>query len=290
MGVYGQIDKLYNAALQSFEQGKYTECITQCDEALKTHYLQAETYLLRGKANLELGQYALAIDDLTAAIRRNKKDPVAYGLRGYCHFIFHDYKQARLDLIEACYLDSGSALYLYNLGNVEQHMLKTNDAIKSYTMAIQRKPGYPEAYTNRGHIYLKRNEFALAIRDLDSALKYNQNTEELFLYRGMALTSLKRNKEAIDMFSRCIRLKPDDASAYYNRGRVYYQMKDFKTATADFDTAIILKPTLEIAYFNRALALLETDRNLRSKACEDFSKAIELGFLDAVNYLKKYCE
>jgi tetratricopeptide (TPR) repeat protein len=285
-----QLDKQYTAALQSFEQGKYPECIAQCDEALQTHYKQAQIYLLRGRANIELGHYILAIDDLTTSIKRDPKNAVPYGLRGYCYSVAHEYKHARLDLIEACYLDSSSALYYYNLGNVEQRMMKLNEAIKSYTMAIKRKPEYAEAYINRGHIYLTRNDFTTAIRDLDSALKYQQSSEELFLYRGMALTSLKRNKEALDMFTRCIRLKPEDAAAYYNRGRVYYQMKDFRSAVANFDTAVTLKPAFEIAYFNRALALLEIDKSQRQRACDDLARAIELGFLEAVNYQKKYCE
>ncbi len=275
-----------------FQSGKYTECIAACDEQLRTHYEQAKVYLLKAKAYAELGHYVMAIDALNACIKRDKKNAQAYALRAYCHFMNKDYKPSRLDLIEACYLDTGNALYHYNLGNIEQHMKKNGEAIKSYALAIRYKPEYAEAYTNRGFIYLQQNQFEGALFDLDSALKYNRsgNNEELFLYRGMTLAALKRNKEAIDMFNRCIRMKPSDASAYYNRGRVYYQMKIYKIALANFDTAISLKPTLEIAYFNRALAKIEMDKNNKRSACDDLGKAIQLGFMEALPYLKKYCE
>lgn len=234
----------------------------------------------------------MAIDELNICLKRDKKNAAAYALRAYCYFMNKDYKLSRLDLIEACYLDTSNALYYYNLGNIEQHMKKYSEALKSYALAIMYKPEYAEAYSNRGFINLQRNEFTLALLDIDSALKYNRSgsNQELFLYRGMALSALKKNKEAIDMFNRCIRMKPNDANAFYNRGRAYYQMKNFKVAIANFDTAVNLKPKLEIAYFNRALAKMEMDKHNKKSACDDLGKAIQLGFLEALPYLKKYCE
>lgn len=275
-----------------FRAGQYKDCLTACDEQLKTHFEQSKTYLLKAKAYTELKLYVMAIDELNACIKRDSKNAAAIALRAFCHFNNKDYKPARLDLIEACYLDTSNALYLYNLGNIEQHMKKYSEAAKSYTLAIKYKPEYAEAYCNRGLMNMERNEFVSAIQDLDSALKYSRsgNKYDLFLYRGMTLSALKRNKEAIDMFNRCVQLKPSDASAYYNRGRVYYQLKDFKTATANFDTAITLKPTFELAYFNRALSKIEQDVNNKKTACDDLGKSIEYGLLDALPYLKKYCE
>lgn len=271
--------------------GDYGECIEACDEQLKTHFEQSKAYLLKARSYIELGHYVMAIDELNSCLKR-EKNAAGYALRAYCLFLTKDYKLARLDLIEACYLDPSNALYYYNLGNIEQHMKKYSEACKSYALAIKYKPEYAEAYSNRGFINLQRSELTMALLDIDSALKYNRNgnNEELFLYRGMALSALKRNKEAIDMFNRCIRMKPTDAGAYYNRGRAYYQMKNFKVAIANFDTAVTLKPSLEIAYFNRALAKMELDKYNKRSACDDLGKAIELGFLEALPYLKKYCE
>jgi tetratricopeptide (TPR) repeat protein len=275
-----------------FHAGRYEQCIEACNEQLKTHFEQSKTYLLKARSYVEMGHYVMAIDELNTCMRWDSKNAAAYALRAYCHFMNKDYKPSRLDLIEACYLDTSNALYHYNLGNIEQHMKKYTEACKSYALAIRYKPEYAEAYSNRGFINLQRNEFAQALLDIDSALKYNRSgsNKALFLYRGMTLTALKRNKEAIQMFNRCIRMKPDDASAYFYRGRTYYQLKDFKTATANFDTAITLKPTLEIAYFNRALANIELDKNNKRTACADLEKAVQLGYIEALPYLKKYCE
>ncbi|MES2558466.1 MAG: tetratricopeptide repeat protein [Bacteroidota bacterium] len=275
-----------------FRSGKFEPCIEACDEQLKTHFEQTKAYLLKARSYIEMGHYILAIDELNSCIKRDKKNAAAYALRAYCQFMNKDYKLSRLDLIEACYLDTGNALYHYNLGNIEQHMKKYSEACKSYALAIKYKPEYAEAYSNRGFINLERYEFTEALMDIDSALKYNRNgsNEELFLYRGMTLSALKKNKEAIEMFNRCISMKPNHAAAYYNRGRAYYQIKNFKPAIANFDTAIALKPKFDIAYFNRALAKMELDKHNKKTACDDLGKAIQLGFLEALPYLKKYCE
>jgi tetratricopeptide (TPR) repeat protein len=292
MVMFAQPTKYLLIADSLFQSGKYNDCLTACEEQLKTHFEQSKTHILKARAYAELKQYIMAIDELDVCIKRDRKNAAAYALRAYCHFMNKDYKPARLDLIEACYLDTTNALYYYNLGNIEQHMKKYGEACKSYSLAIKCKPEYAKAYSNRGFIYLEQNEFSLALLDLDSALKHNRSgsNHHLLLYRGMALTSLKRNKEALDMFNKCIALKPTDAAAYYNRGRVYYQLKNYKIATANFDTAITLKPTFELAYLNRALSKIEQDVSNKKTACDDLGKAIEFGLLDALPYLKKYCE
>ncbi len=277
-------------AKRLYTANKYNETIDLCEQVIKSHKLRDEAYLLKGKSNMELGIFTYAIADFTEAIKFNRKHAESYALRAYCYFRFKEYRLARYDLIEACILDTSNALYHYNLGDVEQHMNKLNEAIKSYTLAIHHNPYYVEAYKNRGHLYLSKREYALAVQDFDSALKYNQNSPELFLYRGMALVPQKKYKEASQMFNRCIKLKPANAAAFYNRGRVKFEVRDFDGAIKDFDTSISYDDQMEIAYFNRALAIAELDKRNKHKACEDLKRAIDLGYTEGVYYLKKFCE
>ena len=130
----------------------------------------------------------------------------------------------------------------------------------------------------------------MAIQDYDSALKLQPRSADLYLQRGMALISLKKYKDAISMFNRAIKFKPGYYHAYYSRGRARLEMKEFKTAILDFDTAVAIKPDFEIAYFTRGIAKLELNSLLRDAACADLRKAARLGYGEAYNYIKKYCE
>ena len=55
---------------------------------------------------------------------------------------------------------------------------------------------------------------------------------------------------AVAEFSEAIRLKPDNARAYYNRGQAYRHRGDYGKALTDYGEAIRLKPDLMEAYNN----------------------------------------
>ncbi len=108
---------------------------------------------------MELNHYgSLPSDDPHGFDQEDKEMHFHTDSGGYCHFLSKDYKLARLDLIEACELDSSSALYFYNRECGTSYKMRLNDAIKRGAAAIRRKPEYAEPYINRGHIYLTRNK------------------------------------------------------------------------------------------------------------------------------------
>lgn len=251
---------------------------------------QYEAFRIRAKAYLELGYYTLCTEDLNYLMNHTFPRASDFANRGYAFFMLQEYKAARSDFRKAFELDTTSALFAFNLANSEDALNKWKEARLNYTKAIKLKPDYTEAYTKRGHILLKQELFTQAIMDFDSALKYHQNDGLLLLYRGMALTSLKKYKEAIVLFDRCIRLKSNIAPAYYNRGLARFQQRDYKNAQADLDSAIMINPNMEIAYYNRALCKMELAPKSYPTACDDFQKAVSLGFMEALVYLKKYCE
>jgi tetratricopeptide (TPR) repeat protein len=70
---------------------------------------------------------------------------------------------------------------------------------------------------------------------------------------------------AVAEFSEAIRLKPDNARAYYNRGQAYRHRGDYGKALTDYGEAIRLKPDLMEAYNNVSwLLAVCPDANLRN--------------------------
>jgi tetratricopeptide (TPR) repeat protein len=280
----------YTRAKSLLADGQAYACLNICDSVLLYQSMNNEFQLLKSEALIELNLLNQAIDLLTGIIYIQPRLAKAYALRGYSYVIKGSYKPARNDYLVAVQLDSTNALYYYNLANVEQLMEKWNDAVGNYTRAIFFDKSYVDAYKNRGYIHLNLFRYSLALRDFDSALKYRQNNTDIMLYRGMTLTSLKRYKEAMLMFDRCIRLKPQNGDAYFNKGLVYYQLKDYNRAISVLDSAITADEDLSIAYYHRALAKLELNKNNKIIACDDFRKAISKGNMEALYYIKKYCE
>lgn len=82
------------------------------------------------------------------------------------------------------------------------------EAIAAYTQALALNPNYAEAYNNRAYAYMRMQNYASALPDLDQAL----------------------------------RIRPDYMNALMNRGDIhnYYFAQDRKKAIADYDHIIRL--------------------------------------------------
>ena len=92
-----------------------------------------------------------------------------------------------------------------------------------------------------------------------------------------------RYQEAIQCYTKAIRLDPTYTYAYNNRGGVYYKLKQYAKAIMDFTETIRLEPTSANAYYNRGLAYY--DLNQFEKAVRDYTETIRLdpNYADAYN-------
>ena len=115
-----------------------------------------------------------------------------------------------------------------------------NDFLKTLTDEISTSPE-PELYLNRARIYLATGMTKLAKDDFDKYIL----TDTL------------------------------DARVYVNRAGTRFP-NDLTGVVFDCNKAISLEPTNKNAYFLRGLARYELGEE--AQGCEDFSKAIELGF------------
>lgn len=94
-------------------------------------------------------------------------------------------------------------------------------------------------------------------------------------------------RSALADFTKTIRLKPDFYFALYNRAFVKCLLSDFYGANFDYDQALKKNPNFADAYFNNGFLLYYL--NLKQAACENFSKAGELGLPEAFSIIKKHC-
>ncbi|HTB32281.1 MAG TPA: tetratricopeptide repeat protein, partial [Bacteroidia bacterium] len=72
-----------------------------------------------------------------------------------------------------------------------------------------------------------------------------------------------------------------------NRAYVKYKMHDLNGAVDDYNYALQIDPGFADTYYNRGLLLFLL--NAKVDACEDFSKAGELGLTQAYLIIKIYC-
>ena len=114
-----------------------------------------------------------------------------------------------LGVITSAALGQSSAEEYFEKDNTALVNELPDEAIANYTKAIELKPDYGEAYTNRGAAYLLKKLYDKAITDSSKAIELN----------------------------------PTNDSAYQNRGRAYRGKGLYKQAMADFQEAPAVDPT-----------------------------------------------
>mgnify|MGYP001216058181 FL=1 len=88
-------------------------------------------------------------------------------------------------------------------------------------------------------------------------------------------------------FSKALQLTSSFSIAYFNRGNVKCVLRDFNGALKDYETAIDINPNFAEAHFNSGFVLYYL--NQKNIACDEFSKAGELGIPSSYAFIKKYC-
>ncbi len=173
--------------------------------------------------------------------------------------------------------------------------LKKDDfekAIQDCTKAIELKPDYFEPYYNRGCAYCKKGDFEQAIQDCTKAIELKPNGPGAYINRGIAYRKKGDFEQAIQDYTKAIELKPDDPGAYNSRGVAYYEKGDFEQAIQDYTKAIELKPDYFGAYNNRGFIYIE--KGDLDRALEDLERAEALaeeqGLSDLLRRIRKPLE
>jgi len=113
-------------------------------------------------------------------------------------------------------------------------------------------------------------------------------TAEDYVDKGVAKYELDDYMGAIQDYNKAIELNPNYARAYYNRGATKGKLGEYRGAIQDYNKAIELNPNYVNAYINRGLAKINIGQ--KDEGCLDLSKAGELGYMEAYDAIKKFCQ
>ncbi|MBF0319086.1 MAG: tetratricopeptide repeat protein [Nitrospirae bacterium] len=168
---------------------------------------------------------------------------------------------------EAITLRPGYAEAFRNRGSIYHALGKFDNAIEDYNAAIKQNPQYAEAYFNRGITYFAAAKAELAIKDFNKAVLIDPEHAESYYSRGVAHRKLGNNEQALSDYNEAISHKPGYVKAYQARGNLHYLMENFQDAANDYEAVLKLNPDNAECCFNLALAC----ENL-----EQYSKALNI--------------
>ncbi|MDE5585198.1 MAG: tetratricopeptide repeat protein, partial [Muribaculaceae bacterium] len=202
--------------------------------------INAEQVITIGRNVLSMDDYMLAIQYFNQAIKAKPYLADPYFLRGLAKMSLDDYKGAELDCTEA----------------LKRNKFKT------------------EAYKLRGFARQQLGLDSLAIQDYDEGLKHDPTDRYFLFYKSVALSSLKKNDDALQTMNQLLRLYPRFEEGYAARASLNLQREDTVAALEDVEMAIKLNRSMLNPFLIRAeIASSRADWN---SALADMDEAVKL--------------
>ena len=119
-----------------------------------------------------------------------------------------------------------------------------------------------------------QGQFTEVLSKLDLLLEAFPDAPAVYNLQGASRAALGRYDGAVDSFKRAIKLKPDDASSYFNIGNVQKETGALDAAIANYDSALKIKPDHVAALTNKGNAL--QDKGDARAAIASYKSAIEI--------------
>ena len=179
------------------ESGSYELAMAEAEKAIKLGETEADVFLYRGQAYLQLGKYRKALVDFNKAIELGMEQPMVYDERGHAHLELEDYENAKEDFDAAIDLGLQEARDLWGESG-ELHLYETGDPLR-YSLA--------QVYYYRGTVHIELEDYQRALADLTEAVTLAPHEADWYQTRGLAYSKLSRADEAQQDFDRATELR-----------------------------------------------------------------------------------
>lgn len=140
---------------------------------------------------------------------------------------------------------------------------------ESIKQTRDREKKSAQLHTELAGMYYQRNQMAIALSEIDVALKANPNYAPAYDVRGLIHMALHEDKEAEESFMQSLRIDSMDSETHNNYGWFLCQRGRVKESIAQFMAAVKnpLYATPEVAYLNAGLCSEKEEKN---QEAEDF--------------------
>ena len=199
-----------------------------------------------------------------------------------------DFEGAGLDFSMVIKLNPRNDAAYYNRGYSRMIMGDNPGAIQDFSHALDINPANPEGYYNRGRAKLSLEDFLGAMQDFNIALTARPKETKYLQARSKAKSGLQDFRGAIADLTLAIKLtKGRNMDYIFDRAEAFIDLKQFDLAVRDLDRVVRIRPKDPNAYNARASIKLQGGD--LDGACLDWSKAGELGDVNAYTLIRKHC-
>ncbi|MEM7371323.1 MAG: tetratricopeptide repeat protein [Bacteroidota bacterium] len=208
--------------------------------------------------------------------------------RGMTKLEGSDFQGAETDFSMVIELNPRNDGAYYHRGFSRMKLGNHPAAIQDYSLALDINPANPEAYYNRGRAKLGLEDYLGAIIDFNISIKGKAKEARYYRARARAKSGLQDYRGAVQDLNLAIKLtKGKSMDLIFDRAEAYINLKFFDRAINDLDRVVKTRPGDPSAYSARATIKLQAGD--LDGACLDWSRAGELGDINAYGLIRKHC-
>lgn len=234
---------------------------------------QAESFYFSAVSVFNSNRINEAIKILLKIIRIFPEYPDSYSLLGLCFHKTGKLFDAEKCLKKAISLYPAKAEYYINLGFVQQDSGNNDSAFKSFKKAIDLEPDNPYFYNGMGIFLQSCGKFSDAIENFNTAI-LKSNVPDFYFNLAKVYEITNNFELAEKNYEEAVRLNPDNPKYYSSLGKVFNKKEDYESAVFNFGRAIELEP-LNFQHYNH-MGIAFINSNNFEKALPFLKKATEL--------------
>ncbi|KAJ3416949.1 cytochrome c oxidase subunit 1 [Chytridiales sp. JEL 0842] len=233
--------------------GKFEESMADLSKAIHFDPFNSDALWNRHQLYLRQGNAEQALKDLDAITDSNKQHLGAFLAKARIYQELSNEERT-----------TGLPLDPATLNNIKL-------AVVNYSQVIRLKPEEPEGYYQRACLFEAENEMVYANEDFKMVRQLDPLNEHAIY--NLAVYSFQRQlwDDAIQAFTKLIKLNPLNGQAYLYRGRAHAFLAQWDESLRDLTMAIQLAPDRAEVFFHRGCLLSERNRR---KAIEDLSISV----------------
>ena len=228
------LSKWLSEGVALHEIGKLTEAQDFYRKVLTIKPDHCEALQLLGTIEIQMGNYAQAVETLTNALQIDPKHALTQNNIGVALECLKNFDAAIDRFNQAINLLPEYAEAYFNRGNVLREQMQYDAAIDSYNHAIRLVPNYSIAYYNRGNAFQGQRKFEAAIDSYEKAItslgnsaKSDPSFAPVYYWRGVALHHLRKIDAAIESYEQAISTNPNYVEAICDSALAYLLICDF---------------------------------------------------------------
>jgi tetratricopeptide (TPR) repeat protein len=229
-------------SLVLFNTERYDECIAACDAGLAYNQNKDELLLTKADALLRLKKMDEALETIRKSLINNPKNIRALDLRGGAYLKKKMWDSAIASYAEILEINPNDPATLFNRGISYSHIKEYDLAKKDIEQAMKiDTAGKFVGYNNLGFfLKLEQKLYKEAIEYFDKAIEVKPDFAYAYSNRAFAKINIGDASGAMKDIKKSLELDPTNSYAYKNFGIIYLKTGDVAKACKNFQKALDL--------------------------------------------------